>query len=93
MDSMEHEEDMDEDDVAAGEALTGPLNDAFSGLQGRFFSTPFSNLIIVRTFLYTTATWVYKKLVCIFVIPRKINEHLCAQLFLFIDVDANSLSP
>ena len=56
MDSMEHEEDMDEDDVAAGEALTGPLNDAFSGLQGRFFSTPFSNLITVRTFLYTTVT-------------------------------------
>jgi hypothetical protein len=32
MDEMEAEED--EDDVAAGEALTGPLSDAFSGLQG-----------------------------------------------------------
>ena len=76
MDSMEHEEDMDEDDVAAGEALTGPLNDAFSGLQGRFFSTPFSNLIIVQTSLNTTVTCLYKKLVCILTIPRKINEHL-----------------
>ena len=32
MDTMDYEED--EDDVAAGEALTGPLSDAFSGLQG-----------------------------------------------------------
>jgi hypothetical protein len=29
---MDYEED--EDDVAVGEALTGPLSDAFSGLQG-----------------------------------------------------------
>ena len=43
MDSMEHEEDIDEDDVAAGEALTGPLNDAFSGLQGMLTSTRISN--------------------------------------------------
>ena len=35
MESMDYEEDMDEDDVAAGEALTGPLSDVFSGLQGR----------------------------------------------------------
>lgn len=34
METMDHEEDIDEDDVAAGEALTGPLSDAFSGLQG-----------------------------------------------------------
>jgi hypothetical protein len=32
MDTMDYEED--EDDVAAGEALTVPLADAFSGLQG-----------------------------------------------------------
>ena len=32
MDTMDYEED--EDDEAAGEALTVPLLDAFSGLQG-----------------------------------------------------------
>ena len=32
METMDYEED--EDDVAAGEALTVPLADAFSGLQG-----------------------------------------------------------
>lgn len=34
MDSMQCEDDVDEDDEAAGEAMTGPLSDAFSGLQG-----------------------------------------------------------
>ena len=38
---MDYEED--EDDVAAGEALTGPLSDAFSGLQGN--TTPFPLLL------------------------------------------------
>ena len=34
METMDYEED--EDDVAAGEALTVPLADAFSGLQGAY---------------------------------------------------------
>ena len=56
MDPMDYEED--EDDEAAGEALTVPLLDAFSGLQGEceFLITCYCTHFFMDHFFYGAST-------------------------------------